>query len=139
MYSSKFSRLARSYSFPVSYYHLSLSSIGCSFHVFDIKIMSWYLVLHSLEHLVNYIISIFQFTSRLCLTNQLYPKNMSMSFKFVTTVSICSMCLLISSSNSANCVTYLFLVLSALKILNDLFIGSILIFSIFTSCLSIPV
>ena len=81
----------------------------------------------------------FQFTSRLCLTNQLYPRNMSMLFKSVTAALICSMCLLISSSSSANYITSPFLVLSVLKILNNLSISFILIIYSFTSCLLILV
>ena len=81
----------------------------------------------------------FQFTSGLCLTNQSYPRNMSMLFKFITIVSICFLCSLILTSNSVNLVTSPFLVLSTLKTLNDLSIGSILIFSSFTSYLLIPV
>ena len=64
---------------------------------------------------------------------------MSIPFKSMTVTSICSLCLLISTSGSANHVTSLFLVLSILKTLNDLSIGSILIFSSFTSCLLISV
>ena len=81
----------------------------------------------------------FQFTSGLCLTNQLYLRNMSMLFKSVTAISICSICLLIFSSSSTNLVTFPFLVLSVLKTSNDLSISSVLILSFFTSCLLIPV
>ena len=45
---------------------------------------------------------------------------------------------LISSSSSANQVTFSFLVLSTLKILNDLGNSTVSILSFFTSCLSIP-
>ena len=88
---------------------------------------------------MNCIVPLLQSTSGLCLTNQLYPKNMSVLFKSVTIVLICFLCLLISTSNSVNQVTFPFFVPSVLKTLNDLSIGSILIFSSLTSCLLIPV
>ena len=72
-----------------------------------------------------------QFTSRLCLTSQLYLKNIFMLFKSITAVSICFLCLFISTSSSAYHVTSPFLVLLALKTLNDWLIGSVLIFSLF--------
>ena len=71
--------------------------------------------------------------------NQLYLKNMSIPFKSITVALIFSMCLLISNSSGVNLVTSSFLVLSALKTLNNLFMGSILILSYFTSCLLILV
>jgi len=57
----------------------------------------------------------------------------------MTAVSICFLYPLISTFSSANHVTSPFFVLSILKNLNDLSIGSILIFSSLTSCLLIPV
>ena len=84
-------------------------------------------------------VPVFQYISGLCLINQSYPKNMSIPFKSVTTVSICSLYLLISTFSSTNHVTFPFLILSTLKILNDLFIGFVLIFFSFTSCLLILV
>ena len=133
MYSGKFSGLVGSYSFPMFYCPFFLSSIGCSLHVLDVKDISWCCVLYSLEHLVNYIVPVFQFTSRLCLTNKLYLRNMSLLFKSVTVMLIYSVCLLISSSSGANLVTSPFLILSALETSNNLFIGSVLIFSFFTN------
>ena len=85
-----------------------------------------------LQHFVNYIVSVFQFTSGLCLANQLYSKNMFILFKSITTILILSMYSLISSSSSTNLVASPFLVLSALKTLNNLSIGSIFIHSSFT-------
>ena len=64
---------------------------------------------------------------------------MSVPFKSITTTSIYFLYPLISTSNSMNQVTSPFFVSSVLKTLDDLFIGSILIFSFFTSCLLIPV
>ena len=91
------------------------------------------------RHLINCMVSIFQFTSGLCLTNQLCPRNIFMLFKSVTSVLICSLCLLISTSSSANHVTSLFLVLSVLKTLNAISAGFILICSSLTNCLLILV
>jgi len=54
-------------------------------------------------------------------------------FKSITATSISFLCPLILTSSGTNYVTFLFLVLSALKILNNLSISSILIFSSFTS------
>jgi len=88
---------------------------------------------------VNYIVPLLQSTSELCFTNQLYPKNMSVLSKSVTIALICFLCPLISTSNGVNQVTSPFFVPSMLKTLNDLSMGSILIFSFLTSCLSIPV
>ena len=86
MYFGRSSGLVRSSFFPIFYYLLSLSSIGYSLLVFDIKVMFQYLILHS--------------------------KNMSMLFKSVTDISIHSICPFISSSSSTNHVISLFLVLS---------------------------
>ena len=60
-------------------------------------------------------------------------------FKSMTAASICFLYPLISTSNGANQVTSLFFVPSALKALNNLSIGSVLILSSLTSCLLIPV
>jgi len=57
----------------------------------------------------------------------------------MTAMSIYSLHLLISTSSSTNPVTFLFLVLSVLKTLNNLSMGSVVILSSFTSCLSISV
>ena len=81
----------------------------------------------------------FQFTSGLYLTNQLYSKNISVLFKSMTTALICFLCSLISTSISVYHVTSLFLISSTLKTLNNLSIHSVLILSSFTSCLLISV
>ena len=101
--------------------------------------MSWWFILYVLEHLVNFIIPLSQSTSGLCFTNQSYFKNISMPFRSVTAASICSLCLLISTSNGVNLVTSPFFVLSTLKTSNDLSIGSVLILSSLTNCSLIPV
>lgn len=54
-------------------------------------------------------------------------------------MSIYSMCPLVSSFSSGNYITSPFLVPSALKTLNNLSVGFILIFSSFTNYLSIPI
>ena len=95
--------------------------------------------MHIFEYLVNHIVPVLQFTSGLCLTNQSYPKNISIPFRSMTAASICSLCSLISTSSGTNQVTSSFFVPSVLKTLNDLSIGSVLIFSSLTSCLLISV
>ena len=77
--------------------------------------MFWCWILHFFGHLINHIVL------------------------FVTIESIFYMYPLISSSSGANCVTCIFLVPSALKTLNDLDSGFILIYFSFTNCLLIPV
>ena len=101
--------------------------------------MSWCFVLHVLGHLMNCIVPLFQSISELCFTNQSYPKNMSVPFKSMTAALICSLCLLISTSSGTNRITSPFFVSSTLKTSNYLSIGSVVIFSSLTSCLSIPV
>ena len=101
--------------------------------------MSWYCILHVFEYLINYIVPIFQFTSRLCLTNQSYSRNMFMLFKLVTATLICSLCLLISTSSGTNHITFLFLVLSALKTSNTMSTSFILIHSSLSNCLLISI
>ena len=88
---------------------------------------------------MNYIVSLLQSTSGLCFTNQSYPKNMSVPFGSMTAVLICSLCSLISTSSGTNHITSPFFIPSVLKTLNDLSIGSDLIFSSLISCLLILV
>jgi len=139
MYFIKSSRFVGSSSLPISCFLLSVSSISCSLYILNVNEMSWCYILYSLGYLANCIVLIFQFTSGLYLTNQLYSKNISVSFKSITAMLIFSVCLLISHSSGTNLVTSSFLVLSALKTSNYLFISSIFICSSFTSCLSISV
>jgi len=96
-------------SFPISCCSLSWLSVSCIF--LFLNDIFWCYILQFFGHLVNYIISIFQSTSKLYL--------------------------LILTSTSAYHVTSPFL--STLKTLNDLAIGSILILSSFTSYFSILV
>ena len=123
--------------FSISSCSLFWLSIG--YNLLFLNNISWSSVLWIFRHLINYIVSIFQFTSGLCLTNQLYPKNISILFKSVITALVCFLYLLILTSISIYYVTSLFLILSVLKTLNDLFMDSILILSSFISYLSIPV
>ena len=73
-------------------------------------------------HLVNYITPSFQFTSGLCSTSQLYPRNRSVSLISDTTASICSMYLfeLISKGTNSLIVFFPFLNPSELYTLNSL-------------------
>ena len=64
---------------------------------------------------------------------------MSILFKSITAVLICSLCSLILISSSANLVTSLFLVSSVLKTLNDISTGLVLICFSLTNCLLIPI
>ena len=131
MYSRKFSEFVRSGSLPISCCLLFYMSITCAIYI--LNNISWYCVLHIFRYFINCIISEFQFTSRLCLTSQSYFENMSMLFKSITTISICSLYPLISTSSGINHVTSLFLVPSALKNSNTISTGFILIFSSLTS------
>ena len=137
MQSERSSRFVGSGYFSISCCPLSLSSIVYVLQFLDVNDMSQCFVLHVFEYLVNFIILLFQFISRLCFTSQLYSRNISMLFKFITTTSICFLYLSISTSSSANRITSLFFVLSVLKTLNDLSNSSVLIFSSLTRCLSI--
>ena len=123
--------------FPISC--CSLFWLSVSYIFLFLNDISWCYILQFFGHLVNYIISIFQFTSKLYSTNQLYFRNMSILFKFMTTRSIYSLYLLILTSTGVYHVTSPFLVLSILKTLNDLAIGPVLILSSFTSYFSVPV
>jgi len=64
---------------------------------------------------------------------------MSVLFKLVTSVSIHSLCPLISTSSGTNHITSLFLVLSVLKTSNAMSAGFVLICSSLTNCLLISV
>jgi len=137
IYSGRSSRFVGSSSFPISCCSLFWLSIGCILQF--LNNIFWCCVLQFLGHLVNYIVPIFQFISGLCLTNQSYSRNMSVLFISITAVSICYLCLLILTFSSTNLVTSPFLVPSALKTLNDLFVSSVLILSSFTNCLLITI
>ena len=105
-------------SFQISYCSLFWLSVSCIF--LFLNDISWCYILQFFGYLVNYIIPIFQSTSKLYSTNQLYFRNMSILFKFMTTRSIYSFYLLILTSSGVYHVTSLFLVLSTLKTLNNL-------------------
>ena len=137
IYSGRSSGFIRFSFFFISYCPLSWLSVGCI--LLFLNSIFWCCILQFLGHPVNYITHIFQFTSKLCFTSQLYPRVMFVLFKSVTTTSICSLCLLILISSSAYYVTCPFLVPSVLKTSNNLSMGSVLILSSFTSCLVILV
>ena len=119
---------------PISCYPLSCISIAYALLV--LNIISWYCVLHVFGHLINHI---FQFTSELCLTNQSCSRNMFVPFKSVTTMSICSLCLLISTLSSTNHVNSLFFVPFVLKTSNTMSASFVLICSSLTNCLLISI
>ena len=116
-----------------------LSCVSVAYSLLVSNLISWCFVLHVFEHLVNCIILLSQFTSVLCLTNQSCPKNIFMPFKYITAISICSLCPLILTSSGANLETSLFLEPSILKTSNNISAGLVLICSFFTSCLLIPI
>ena len=132
MYSGKSSGFIRSSSLPIFCCSFSVSSIGYNLHILNINEISQCCILYFLEYL-NCIVSFSQLTSGLCLTNQLYSKNIFMPFKFITTVSILFICLLISSFSGTNLVTSPFLIPSTLKTSNDLSISFVFIHFSFTS------
>jgi len=137
MYSGRSFGFIGSSFFTISWCSLFWLSINCIY--LFLNDISWCCVLQFFRHLVNHIVSMFQFTSRLCLTSQSYPKNIFMLFRSITATSICFLYSFILTSNSAYHVASLFLVLSILKTSNNWSIGFILIFSSFTSCLLILV
>ena len=89
IYFSKSSEFIGSSSFPVFCCPLFLSSISCNLCILDIKDISWCCVLYSLRHIVNHIVLIFQFTSKLYLTDQSYSRNMPVLYNFSILGSIC--------------------------------------------------
>ena len=101
--------------------------------------MSWCFILQLSRHLINFMVLFFQLTSRLCLTSQSCPRNISMPFKSITIASSCSMCPLTSISRDITLVTSLFFVPSVLNTSNEKLIGFIWILLSLTSCLSIPI
>ena len=89
--------------------------------------MSWYFILHDPGYFVDYIIPFFQLISKLCLTSQSCPKNISIPFKSITTAFSYSLCPLILISRGTTLVTSSFFVLSMLKTSNEKLIGLICI------------
>ena len=115
MYSGRSFRFVRSGSLPIFCYSLSYVSVACTLLV--LNVIFWCLVLYIFRYLINHIVSLSQFTSGLCLTNQLCFKNMSVLFKSITTILIYFLCLLILILSSTNLVTSLFLISSALNLI----------------------
>ena len=136
IYFSKSSGFIVSSSFLIFLLSYFLVSVACVLLV--LNLISWCFILQLPEYLVNHIVSFFQFTSGLCLTNQSCPRNISVPFKSITAASNYFLCLLISISKGAILVTSLFFVLSTLNTLNEKFIGFICILFSLTSCLLMP-
>jgi len=81
IYSGRFSEFVRSNSLPISCCLLSYISVTYTLHI--LNDISWCYILYIFGYLINYIVPKFQFTSGLCLTSQLYPKNIFILFKSV--------------------------------------------------------
>ena len=88
---------------------------------------------------MNFIVLFFQLTSRLCLTNQSWSKNMSIPFKSITIAFSYSLYPLISISRDTTLITSLFFILSALKTSNKKFISLVCIYFSLTNCSLIPI
>ena len=125
MYPGKSSEFVLSSSFPILL--LSCAIVSIAWVLLVLNSISWCFILQLSGHLVNFIILFFQLTSGLYLTNQSWPKNISVSFKSVTAASSYSLCLLISISSSTTLVTSLFFIPSALKTSNKKFISLVYI------------
>ena len=137
MQSGKFSGFVASGSFHIL--PLSCFLFSVVYILLVLNSMFWCFILHDPRHLVNHIVPFFQSTSGLYLTSQLCPKNMSVLFKSITITSSCSLYLLILISRGATLVISLFFVLSALKTLNEKFIGFVCILLSLTSYLLISI
>ena len=137
MYSRRSSGFVGSSFLPISCCPLSYLSIACALLV--LNIISWCFVLYVFGHFINHIVLLSQFTSRLYLTNQLCPRNMSILFKSIIAVSICFLCLLISTLSGANLIISLFLVLFVLKTSNDIFASLVLVYFSLTNYLLISI
>ena len=100
-----------------------------------------YSVLQYPRYLENHMVPFFQFTSGLCSTSQLCPRNRSVSLISNTTVLICLMCLFEFNSKSTNSliVFSLFFDLSELYISKDFLGIFVSIFFSFTISLVIVV
>ena len=118
---------------------LSCSLIFIAFVLLVLNLMSSCFIVQLSRHLVKLMVLFSQLTSGLCLTSQLYSKNMSVLFKSVIATSNCSLWLLISISRGATLVTSPFFVLSALKTSNEKLISFVFILLFLTICSSIPI
>ena len=126
MYSGRSSGLVLSGSLPIS--PLSCSVLSIAICLLVLNRISSYFIMQCPEHLVNCIVLFFQLTSGLCLTSQLWPRNISVLSRSVTAASSCSVCPLILISRGATLVTSLFFVPSVLKTSNEKLIGFVGIF-----------
>ena len=140
MYSGKSSWFVLSSSFLISLLSCSLLSIvSIALVHLDLNCMSLCFIVQFPGHLVNLIVLFFQLTSRLCLTNQSCPRNMSVLFRSVTAASRVSLCPLISISRDATLVTSLLFIPSVLNTSKEKLISLVWILLSLTSCLLISV
>ena len=137
IYSGKSFGFILSSFFPIL--SLSCAVVSIAWVLLVLNLISWCFILQLPGHLINFIVPFFQLTSGLYLTNQLWPKNMSVLFKSVIVAFSYSLCPLISISRDATLVTSPFFVPSTLKTLNEKFISLVYIHFSLTSCLLIPV
>ena len=135
IYSSKSSGFVLSGSFLISLLSYSLLSIiFVALVLLELNCMFLCVIVQFPEHLVNLMVLFFQLISRLCLTSQLCPKNMSILSKSVTAASRVSLCPLISISRGTILIISPFFVLSTLNTSKEKSIGFIWILLSLTSC-----
>ena len=116
MYSGRSSGFVLSGSFPISPLSCSwLSFVSISLVCLELNRISLYVTVQFSGHLINWMVLFLQLTSRLCLTNQSCPKNISVPSKSVTAASKVSLCPLISISRGTTLVTSPFFVPSVLN------------------------
>ena len=140
MYSGKFSGFVLSYSFPISLLScFLLFIISIALVLLNLNHMSSCFIEQFSRHLVNLMVPFFQLTSRLCLTSQSCPRNMSVPSKSITAASNVFLCPLILISRGATLVTSPFFVPSALNTSKEKFISFVQIFLSLTNCSSILV
>ena len=120
MYSGKSSGFVLSGFFPILPLSCScLSSVSMSLVCLELNHISLCVIVQFPEHLINLMVPFFQLTSRLCLTNQSCPKNISVPSRSIMAASRDSLCPLITTSRSAILVTSQFFVPSALITLKE--------------------
>ena len=140
MYLGRSSKFILSDSFPISPLSYSwLFFVPISLVCLELNRISLCVIVQFPGHLVNLMVPFLQLTSRLCLTSQSYPKNISIPFKSVTAASKVSLYPLISIFRGATLVISPFFVPSALNTSKEKSIDFIWILLSLTNCLSIPV
>ena len=116
MYSGKSSGFVLSSSFLISLLSCFLLSVVSIALVFlDLNHMSSCFIVQFPRHLVILIVPFFQLISRLCLTNQSCPRNMSVPSRSITAASKVSLCLFISIPRGTTLVTSPFFIPLALN------------------------